>query len=546
MKFISPLVVLCFCAALPISAQESPHSMPDPRPAVLLSGMGNHHHPISTTNPEAQKFFDQGLILVFGFNREEAFRSFRRAAELDPQSPMPYWGMALALGFHLNMDLDMDVRASAAYEAIHKAVALSPRAPQYERDYVAALARRCSSDPHADRSKLEIEYKNAMADLAARYPDDTDAATLYAESLVDLYHYQWYDASGRPAPGVEDLLALLESILRREPDHPGANHFYVHVLDTSPHPERALASAHRLTSISPGVGHLVHMAGHIFWNVGDYRMAALVNERAASADRDYMRLTGVTDNVYPEAYYSHNLHFIFRSYAELGHFQEARSAAELLAAHVPRASAHMPGMADGYLSSCFLLLLRFQHWDDVLHYPKPDPRMPLSTALWHYARAIAFSAQGNRQSATLGQQALLKGVETAPKTTEFFSNPPDKIIQISVTVLEARLATDADKAISLWQKAVALQDALAYDEPPPWYYPVRESLGAALLRNGQTAEAEAVFREDLNRNPRNPRALYGLWHSLQSQGRSADAEWARMQFEETWKNADLTLRLEDF
>lgn len=545
MKSTHGLAILLF-TALPVSAQESQHSMPDPRPAVLLPGMGNHHHPISTTNPEAQKFFDQGLVLVFGFNREEALRSFRRAAELDPQSPMPYWGMALALGFHLNMDLDMDVHASAAYEAIHKAVALSPHAPQYERDYVAALARRCSSDPHADRSKLEIEYKNAMADLAARYPDDMDAATLYAESLIDLYHYQWYDAAGQPKAGTEDILALLESVLQREPDHPGANHFYVHVLDTSPHPERALASAYRLTRIVSGVGHLVHMSGHIFWNVGDYEMTARVNERAAEADRDYMRLTGVNDSVYTEGYYSHNLHFILRAHTELGHFQQAKAAAEILAAHVTPAYSQMPVMVDGFLSNPFLLLLRFQRWDDVLAYPKPGARMRMSTALWHYARAIALYGQGKRSAAADEQQAFRKDGENVPTTAEFFSNSPDKIILIASTVLEARLATDAGKAISLWQKAVALQDALAYDEPPPWYYPVRESLGAALLRNGQTAEAEAVFREDLRRNPRHPRALFGLWQTLKNEGKTPDAEWVRRQFQEAWKNADIALRIEDF
>ncbi len=544
MKSILGLAIL-LSTVTSIFAQDL-HDPPESRPAVLLPGMGHHQHPISTTSPEAQKFFDQGLVLVYGFNRGEAVRSFKRAAELDPQSPMPYWGIALAHGFHLNMAMDKDVHSGPAFEAIQKGVALSAHAPQYERDYVTALARRCSGDPHADPSKLAMEYKNAMADLVARYPDDTDAATLYAESWMDLSRYEWYDAAGQPKPGTEDILLLLESVLRREPDHPGANHLYVHVLDTSPHPERALASAYRLTQIVPGAGHILHMAGHIFWSFGDYQMTARINERAVQADRDYIQLTGVDDSVYSEAYYAHNLHFIARSYAEVGQFQEAKAAADLLAEHVLPAYSQMPGMVDGYSSNPFMILLRFQRWDEVLHYPKPDPRMGMSIALWHYARAVALMAKGDRKAALDEQEAFVKARPAVPATTEFFSNPPGKIIEVAAAVLEARLATDTSKAISLWQKAVAIQDALAYDEPPPWYYPVRESLGAALLRGGREAEAEAVFREDLHRNPRNPRGLFGLWQSLKKQGKTVDAGWVQRQFEEAWKNADIKLRVEDF
>ncbi len=544
MKPIFALAILI--SAVPSILAQDHRDSPDHKPAVLLPGLGGHHHPISTTNPKAQRFFDQGLIMVYGFNREEALRSFRRAAELDPQSPMPYWGIALAYGFHLNMEMDMDVHTRPAFEAIQKALALSSRAPQYERDYVAALACRCSSDPRADRAKLEINYKNAMQDLAGRYPDDTDAATLYAESLLDLDRFDWYDAAGQSKPGTEDMLTLLESVLRREPDHPGANHFYVHVLDTSTHPERALAAANRLTQLVPGIGHLVHMSGHIYWNVGDYQMAARVNESAAQADREYMKLTGVSDSVYADGYYAHNLHFIARAYAELGHFKESKNAADLLAEHVVHGYARMPGMVDGYLSNPFLVLVRFQRWDEVLHYPKPDARMGMSIALWHYARAVAFLAHGDHRAAVDEQEALAKARAAVPATTEFFSNPPGKIIEIASTVLEARLATDASRAISLWQKAVALHDALAYDEPPPWYYPLRESLGAALFRAGRESDAEAVFREDLRRNPRNARGLFGLWQSLKKQNKTMDAEWVQRQFEEAWKSADIKLRIEDF
>jgi tetratricopeptide (TPR) repeat protein len=275
-------------------------------------------------------------------------------------------------------------------------------------------------------------------------------------------------------------------------------------------------------------------------------MAAHVNELAVQADSEYVRLTGMTDSVYSEAYYAHNLHFVSRANTELGRYEEAKKAADLLAQHVLPAYSDMPGMVDGYLPNPFLVLLRFQRWEEVLRYPKPDPRMRMSIALWHYARAVAFLAKGDRKAALDEQAAFEKSRPGVRTTTEFFSNPPGKIIEVAAAVLDARLATDQDKAISLWERAVVLQDALAYDEPPPWDYPVRESLGAALLRGGRAAEAEAVFRQDLQHNPRNPRGLFGLWQSLASQHNTVAAGWVQRQFEDAWRNPDLQLRLEDF
>jgi tetratricopeptide (TPR) repeat protein len=514
MKPVSCIAILAFSATSIIA--QSVFDKPDSRPVVLLPGLGRHHHPIATARPEAQRFFDQGLIMVYAFNRGEAIRSFQRAAELDPQSPMPYWGIALAHGFHLNMDFDKDVHSKAAFEAIQKAVTLSANSSQYEREYVAALAHRCSADPRSDERKLALDYKNAMEELAAHYPDDTDASTLYAESWMDLDRYDWYEAAGQPRMGTDEFLELLESVLRREPDHPLANHLYVHVLDTSPHPERALGSAYRLAQLAPGAGHLLHMGGHIFWDIGDYQMAAHVNELAVQADGEYVRLTGVTDSIYSEAYYAHNLHFISRANVELGRYEEAKKAADLLNKHVLPAYSDMPGMVDGFLSNSFLVLLRFHHWQEVLQFPKPDPRMGMSIALWHYARAVAFVATGDRQAALDEQAAFEASRPGVRATTEFFTNPPHKIIEVAAAVLGARLASDDKEAIPLWEKAIALEDALVHDDPSPWDFPVREALGAALLRSGQAVEAEAAFREDLQHNPRSPRGLFGLWQSLAS------------------------------
>ena len=543
MKRVLVVAILTF-AIVPIGAQNTP-GRPDSRPVVLLPGLGHHHHPIFTTNSEAQKFFDQGLILVYGFNRAEAIRSFRRAAELDPQSPMPYWGIALAHGYHLNMDFDKDVHASAAYEAIQKAIALSSHAPANEQEYVTALARRCSDDLRADEKKLSLDYKNAMEQVAAHYVDDTDAGTLYAESWMDLDRFDWYD-SGNPKPGTEEIALLLESVFRREPEHPGANHLYVHLMDDSLHPERALTSAYRLAQLAPGAGHLMHMAGHIFWKFGDYETAAHVNERAVQADAEYIRLTGVTDSVYTEGYYAHNMHFVSRSNAELGRFEEAKKWADILAQHVLPAYSDMPGMVDCFVSNPFLVLLRFDRWDEVLRYPKPDPRMGMSIALWHYARAVALAGKGNRPAALEEKAAFEKSRTGVRATTEFFMNPPGKVIDVAAAVLEARLAKGNGDEILLWEKAVALQDGLMQDDPPAWDFPVRESLAAALLRSGRAAAAEAMFREDLQHNPRNPRGLFGLWHSLEAQHNTVAASWVQKQFEDAWKNADSQLRIEDF
>ncbi|HYV04005.1 MAG TPA: hypothetical protein VFB82_05455, partial [Blastocatellia bacterium] len=266
---------------------------PAEKPAMLLPGMGEHHHPISTTNAEAQKFFDQGLTLVYGFNRPEALRSFKRAAELDPRAIMPHWGIALASGPHINMDGDMDVDGKAGYEAIQKARSISRGAPEHERAYVEALAKRFSSDPKADQQVLARDYAKAMAELTRLYPDDLDAATLYGEALMVLSRWKWWSPDGKPGEGTADAVNTLESVLRRNPLHPGANHYFLHAVEMSQSPERALPSAARLMGVVPGIGHLVHMPGHIFMRLGDYELAAFTNDRAVAADQEYMKLTGV-------------------------------------------------------------------------------------------------------------------------------------------------------------------------------------------------------------------------------------------------------------
>jgi tetratricopeptide (TPR) repeat protein len=305
-----------------------------PKPEVLIAGLGQHHHTISTKSREAQRFFDQGLTLVFAFNHEEAERSFRRAAELDPKSAMLFWGIALALGPCINnSDLDPP-HEKAAHEAEQKALSLASEATERERDYIQALAKRYSDDPKVDLRKLDAEYAIAMRELSRRYPDDLDAATLYAESLMDLHPWKLWGLDGRPTEGTEEILAVLESVLRRDPNHLAANHYYIHATEASPHPEWAVASARRLETLAPSAGHLVHMPAHTYMRVGDYSEAAHSNAVAAEVDRKYLGESGTTGSMYDMMYYCHNLHFLAASYSMEGDFAHAKEAADLLAAHV--------------------------------------------------------------------------------------------------------------------------------------------------------------------------------------------------------------------
>ena len=542
-----PLLVLFIVGIVSHGFGQQPAMTSASQPVRLFPGLGNHHHSIATQNPEAQKFFDQGLALAYAFNRAEAARSFRRAAELDPSAAMPWWGVSLSLGRHLNMDTDQDVDAAGAFAAIEKARALKANAPENEKAYIEALAKRCSSAANQDGARLDDEYAGAMRALASGYPDDLDAQTLFADSLLNRHRYHWYSAEGHPEEGAEEVLGLLSSIILRDPEHYGAHHLFVHELDTSPHPEYALASAEALHRLTPGAAHLVHMGGHIYLSVGDLEMAARVNEEAVASDREFFKRATPSD-VYIASYYNHNLHFIVRARAEQGRYTEARRAVDLLLDKAAHGIAATPEFSDYYLPNRLFLLLRFARWDDVLAEAAPDKRMAITGALRHYARALAYAGKGERAKALEERQAFSAARAAIPEKTMFMTNPADKILNIAALVLEARLAADANSTIPVWRRAVEAQDALIYDEPPAWYYWIRQSLGAELLRTGHPAEAEAVFREGLRRSPRNPHLLFGLWKSVEAQGKSADAGWVEREFAASWRGGDpaTSLRLEDF
>ena len=539
MKLLAQVVALP-ALVCPLFAQS--------KPPVLMSGLGEVHHTISTRSPEAQRFFDQGLALVFAFNHEEAARAFQRASELDPHSAMPFWGIALALGPCINLDVDPP-HEKAAYEAVQKAMRLAPGATERERNYIQALAKRYSSDPKVDLRSLAAEYAKAMRELFKSYPDDLDAATLYAESLMDLRPWKLWALDGRPAEGTEEIVAVLESVLRRDPNHLGANHYYIHVTEASPHPEWALASAKRLEILAPAAGHLVHMPAHTYMRVGDYSATAHSNAAAADVDRVYLRESGTTGSMYDMMYYCHNLHFLSASYSMGGDFAHAKQAADELAAHVAPMLHHMP-VAEMYAPYPIFVLVRFHRWDELLKLPPPNPRLSMTTAFWHFARGSAFAAKDQITMAEAERQILETARREAPADSEFsmFSNKARTFLDLAENILDARIAAakgDHEQAIKYWEKAVDVEDQLYYGEPPEWFYPVRESLGAALLLNGQADRAEAVFRADLEQYPRNPRSLFGLLKSLEAQKKSSNVEEVRGEFEAAWKNADTTLSLRD-
>jgi len=527
-------------------AQHETHTSPPP--ATLMSGFGDLHHPVTTSNPEAQQFFDQGLRLIYAFNHDEAARSFQRAAELDPKMAMAYWGIAEAVGPNYNDPASED-RFKQAHDAIAKAASLSTAASASEQDYIAALAKRFPADPKADLQKAAEECRDAMRDLSKKYPDDLDAATLFAEQSMNLHPWGLWHLDGTPEAGTEEIVATLESVLKRDPNHMGAMHYYIHAVEASNAPERALAAANHLAAMAPAAGHLVHMPAHVYIRTGDFDAATRTNVDAAKADEAYIQSSGV-QGLYPMMYYSHNLHFIAMASSMAGRYADSKAAADKLAAHVAPAVKEVPPL-EGFMTVPIAVRVRFQQWDDVLALPAPDASMKTTTVYWHFARGMALAAKGKIADAEAEQKIVAEAERNTPPD-EIFAMPVNNKTKVVLSIAEKALAAkiamarhETNTAIGFLRDAVAAQDTLKYNEPADWFYPVRESLGAALLMNGDAAAAERVFRDDLDRNPRNPRSLFGLREALKAQKHDYDASFVDKQFRDAWAKADVTLKLED-
>ncbi len=504
-------------------------------PVPLYPGLGTWHHPIATQSPLAQKYFDQGLILMYGFNRHEAFRSFQKAAKLDSSAAMAYWGISSALGPYINMDMDPAYQIKESCAAAAKGLSL-PDLAATDRIWLTAAKSRCPdfANPPA--------YIREMRDLAAAQPDDPDAQTLYAEALLIRTRWDWYEHS-RPAAGVEEAERVLEQVLRRFPYHPGANHLYIHAVESSPTPERAIPSAQRLMGIVPSAGHLVHMPGHIWLVLGDFNNAAAVNERAAQVDREYFAKAGLHSSYY--MYYLHNLSFLIHARAMQGRLADTDAAIRQMEDALAPVQRSMPEMATAFGFFITTGHIRNRQWNTVLNTPRPQARDHTALALWHFSRGMAFAAKGQADSAEREQIRFEAERKLTDRNLQWDTNKLGDVLDLSSVVLSARLSASPAEAVAKWKQAVSFQDALVYNEPPAWFYPVRESLGAALLRSGDAAGAEAIFREGLQRSPNNGRMLFGLVESLKAQKKTDAAAWLQRQFEAAWKGSDLKLRIED-
>jgi tetratricopeptide (TPR) repeat protein len=510
-------------------------------PPPLYTNLGTHHKEVGTRVPLAQQYFDQGLRLVYGFNHAEAIRSFTRATELDPACAMCWWGIAYAYGPHVNAGMD-SASGVNAYQAAQKALSLSPDASPWKRAYIRAVAARYAPVPPADRANLDSAYSRAMADVARRYPNDLDAAALYAESLMDLRPWNYWTPQGKPYPGTQQIVRQLERVIARNPEHPGACHYYIHAVEAV-NPQLAVPCAERLARLMPGVGHMVHMPAHIYVRVGRYNDAAASNVHAIHTDETFIEgQKPVT--VYSLAYYPHNIHFLAFVSTLAGRSAQALEAARTLQSKVNLDVARQVPMLQEMVPYYVLTLTTFGRWDDVLAQPLPpsDIRMPLAMA--YYARGVAYAAKGQPAEA---QTALdtVKAIDAATPADAPAKTP----VSIAVHALMGEIATRSgkfDEGIGHFREALKIEDAGLYFEPPKWYYPIRESLGAALLKAGRSAEAEAVYREDLKRFPENGWSLFGLAAALRAQGKSAEAAAVDQRFSKAWSAADVTLAASRF
>jgi tetratricopeptide (TPR) repeat protein len=517
--------------------------------APLLDDLGDHHHPITTRTPLAQRYFNQGLSLIFAFNHAEAIRSFEDAVTIDPECALCYWGIALALGPNINAPMEATA-VPEAYAALQKAVALAPRASETERAYIKALAHRYGPEPTADRSDLDKAYAEAMRQLHRRYPDDLDGAVLFAEALMNLTPWEYWTREGQATAYTNEIVATLESVLERDPNHLGANHYYIHSVEASPAPERALPSAERLSRLAPAAGHLVHMPAHVYWRVGHYYEAARANEHAIHADERYIPERSA-QGIYPLAYYPHNIHFLFAAAQMGGRSQVALEAAHKLVASVPdEAYREFPQLED-FRPMPLYGLVRFGHWEEILREPQPGAEFQYTTGMWHWARGMAYLRLGQHEEASeeYSRRAEMARSEAMGELVFWSFSSAATMLEIAAHILGGELAGargQTDLMLVHLEEAVRIQDSLNYIEPPAWYYPVRHNLGAALLAAERPAEAEAVYQEDLRRYPHNGWSLFGLVQSFKAQGKAQAAAEAQRRFDAAWKHADVTLTASRF
>lgn len=513
----------------------------------LFDDLGTHHYPVSTLSPLAQRYFDQGLILSFGFNHAEAARSFRQAYSLDPDCAMCYWGEALVLGPNINAPMDPAV-VPQAYQLAQKALELSQSKPKKEQALIRALFKRYAREIYQDRTALDRSYASAMRDVANQFPDDAVIASLFAESLMDIHPWDFWTKQGDARPWTTEIVSTLERALEIDANNPLANHLYIHALEASPYVQKAVASAECLPSLVPGSGHLVHMPAHIYIRVGRYRDAIRANQQAVKIDHGYLSHAH-PESIYTLAYVPHNHHFLWAAAIKTGQKALSSKAAADTASQVDTDMMREPGFS-GTLQHFYTIPLYtkvlFGEWQAILNEPAPEADLVYVSGVWHYARGLALLRQGGVDEAMRELNSLEK-IIADPAITEltvFDLNPAARILQIGAEILHSELAAqnkNYDKAITHLQKAVAIEDALNYNEPKDWYLPPRQVLGAVLLAAGRAEGAEQTYRQDLVDHPQNGWSLFGLAQSLREQGRMKEADKVQQKFEQVWADADIKL-----
>jgi len=516
--------------------------------APLLGNLGNRHYKVSTANDDAQRYFDQGLTLCWAFNHPEAIRSFQRAAKLDPDCAMAYWGLAFAYGPNINLPMGEEVNEKA-YTAAQKAAELAGKCTPREQAYVQAMAKRYAKDRPKDRAPLDRAFADGMREVHKAYPDDLDGAVLFAESLMDTMPWNYWTEDGKPKPETVEVIEALEGVLKKDPLHPGANHYYIHAVEASPQPERGLAAALRLRDLVPGSGHLVHMPSHIYLRVGQYHEASLCNERAIVADEEYIRKYKVNTS-YTAMYYVHNVQFLCYSTGLEGRREDSIKMGRKTGEIVSPEALKMMADAQWGKATPYLALARFGMWDDVLREPAPADELLFVRVGYHYTRALAHARRKELKEAEaeMAQLEKIAADEAGIKKLETPSFPGPAVVQVYRKLIAAEVAGAAGKQEELvagLKEAVQLQDKLPYMEPPYFYMPLRQRLGAALMELCKLAEAEAIYREDLKRNPENGWSLFGLLQCLRAAGRP-EAVDVEKRFREAWKYADVTLSASAF
>lgn len=516
--------------------------------APLLKGMGEHGFDISSQDEWARTYFNQAMGLTYGFNHLEAGRSFDQVITLDPNSAIAYWGKALVLGRNINAGMEAS-SVMPAYNAIQKAVSLKNYASELEKDLIDALATRYSTDESlSDRNELDVEYAIAMKTVADKYPGDPNVLTLYASSLMNLHPWDFWNGDGSPKSWTPEILNVLETGLAAHPEHAGLIHYYIHAVEASKNPGRAMASADVLADLVPGSGHIVHMPSHIYIRTGRYHEGVLINERAMKVDDSYITQCR-QQGIYPLAYVPHNRHFLWSMATLEGNSSKAIKAAEHMANHIDEQLMRSQELStlQHYWVTPIYAYVRFGKWDKILSVDKPDSDLLYPLGVWHYARGIAYTASGKFDQAELELNQLreLASDEELRNITVWEINDAYHVLQIAAYALEGELRGKQGRtgdAVKALQSAVNLEEELNYNEPSDWHYPIRQSLGAVLLEAGYAKEAEAVYKADLEIFPENGWSLFGLHKSLDAQGKSNEALMVKERFDKAWKWADIKLK----